>query len=76
MCRQLEGGTIKLSISNHTLNKYDMLFRMYLDLLPLNLVYFVLENNKYFQSVGTMSISEEYFISLPWEVVPMVYIYL
>ena len=48
MCIQLEGGTIKLTIINHTLNKYDMLFHMYLDLLPLNLVYFVLENNKYF----------------------------
>jgi len=42
-----------MSIINHTLNKHDMLFSMYLDLLPLNLVYFVLENN-IFLAVGTM----------------------
>jgi len=32
-----------MAIINHTLNKYNMLFWIYLDLLPLNLVYFVLE---------------------------------
>jgi len=34
----------KMSMIDHTLNKYDILFRAYLDLLPLNLVYFVLGN--------------------------------
>ena len=33
-----------MSIIDHTLNKYDILFRTCLDILPLNLVYFVLEN--------------------------------
>ena len=37
--------TIKRSIIDHTLNKYDMLFHAYLDLLPLSHVYFVMENN-------------------------------
>jgi len=32
-----------MSIVNHAFNKYDVIFRMYLNLLPLNLVYFVLE---------------------------------
>ena len=32
-----------MSIINHTLNKYGMLFCTYLDLLTLNLVYFVPE---------------------------------
>ena len=36
-----------MSIINHTLNKYGMLFHTYLDLLPLNLVYFVLENGNF-----------------------------
>ena len=47
LIRQLEGLKRKLchqmSIIDHALNKYDMLFCTYLDLLPLNLVYFVLE---------------------------------
>ena len=43
-----------MSIIDHTLNKYDKLFRKYLDLLPLNLVYFVLENY-IFLAVGTMT---------------------
>ena len=33
-----------MSMIDRTLNKYDMVFRTYLDLLPLNLVYCVLEN--------------------------------
>ena len=33
-----------MSVINHTLNKYDMLFRTYLDLLPLYIVCFVLAN--------------------------------
>ena len=33
-----------MSIIEHTLNKYDILFHKYLYLLPLNLVYFALEN--------------------------------
>ena len=41
-----------MSIIGHTLMKY-MLFRTYLDLLPLNLVYFVLETNISL-AVGTM----------------------
>jgi len=49
--RQLEGARrslyIKMSIIDHTLNKYDMIFHAYLDLLPLNLVYFVLENDNF-----------------------------
>ena len=40
------GYTIKLSINHYTLIKY-MLFHTYLDLLPLNLVYFVLENDNF-----------------------------
>jgi len=49
-----------MSIIDHTLNTYDMLFHTYLDLLPLNLVYFVLENdhfaleNNISLAVGTM----------------------
>ena len=48
-----------MSIIDHTLNKY-MLFHTYLDLLPLNLVYFVLENadfvpeNNIYLAVGAM----------------------
>ena len=44
----------------HKLNKYIMLFHTYLDSLPLNLVYFVLENvnfvleNNISLAVGTM----------------------
>ena len=33
-----------MSIIDHILNKYDLLFHKYFNLLPLNLVYFVLEN--------------------------------
>ena len=40
------GCAIKMSIIDHTLNKYDILFHTYLDLLPLNLVYFIMENGK------------------------------
>ena len=36
-----------MSINDHTLNNYDMLFGTYLDLLPLHLVYFVLENGNF-----------------------------
>ena len=36
-----------MSLINHTLNKYDMLFHTYLDLLLLNLIYFVLENGNF-----------------------------
>ena len=36
-----------MSIIEHTLNKHDMLFGTYLDLLPLNLVYFVLKNGDF-----------------------------
>jgi len=49
-----------MSIIDHTLIKYDMCFRTYLDLLPLNLVYFVPENgnfvleNNISLAVGTM----------------------
>jgi len=39
--------TLKMSTIEHTLNNYDLLFRSYLDLLPLNLVFFVLENGNY-----------------------------
>ena len=43
-----EGGcTIKISIIGHRFYKYDMLFHTYLDLLPLNIVYYVLENVNY-----------------------------
>ena len=51
-----------MSIIDHRLNKYDILFRTYFDLLPLNLVYFVLENGNYVQEnkislgVGTTSV--------------------
>ena len=51
---------MKTSITDHTLDKYDMLFGTYIDLLPLNLVYVVLENgnfvleNNIFLAVGTM----------------------
>jgi len=34
---------LKMLIIDHTLNKYDLLFCTYLDLLPLNLAFFVLE---------------------------------
>ena len=37
----------KMSITDHGLNKYDMLFRTYLDLLPVNLVYLILENGNF-----------------------------
>jgi len=43
----VRGCTIKMSIIDRTLNKYDMLFCIYLDLLPLNPVYFVLENGNF-----------------------------
>ena len=36
-----------MSIIDHTLNKYDMVFCTYLDLLPVNLVYLVLENGNF-----------------------------
>ena len=36
-----------MSIIDHTLNKYDMLFCTYLDLLPLNLVYLGQENSNF-----------------------------
>ena len=36
-----------MSMIDHTLIKYYMPFRTYLDLLPLNLVFFVLENGKF-----------------------------
>jgi len=48
------GCTIKMSIIDHTLIKY-MLFHTYLDLLPLNFVYLVLENNISL-AVGTMTV--------------------
>ena len=49
-----------MSIIDHTLNEYDMLFRTYLNILPLNLVYFVLENVNYVleNEVGTMTAVE------------------
>ena len=43
-----------MSIMDYTLNKYDMLFHRYLDLLPLNLVYFVLENDNISPPVESM----------------------
>jgi len=42
-----------MSIIDHTLNKFDMFFCTYIDLLPSNLVNFVLENNIAL-AVGTM----------------------
>jgi len=36
-----------MSIIDHTLNKYDIVIRTYLDLSPLNVVCFVLENDNF-----------------------------
>jgi len=50
-----------MSIINHTLIKY-MLFHTYLDLLPLNLVYVVLENDNFVLENGNFAL--ENYISL------------
>ena len=47
-----------MSIIDHTLNKYDIRFRVYLDLVPLSLVYFVMENVKYILE-NTISVAVE-----------------
>ena len=38
-----------MSIIDHTLNRYYTLFHTYFNLLPLNLVYFVLENENFLE---------------------------
>ena len=48
-----------MSIINHTLNKYDMLFHTNLDLLPSNLVYFVLGN-------GNLFLEMSWNVIFPW----------
>jgi len=54
---------------DHTLIKY-MLFCTYLDLLPLNLIYFVLENCNYILennislAVGTMKMKTERILTM------------
>ena len=47
-----------MSMIDHSLIKY-MLFRTYLDLLPLNLVYIVLEN-------GNFVLETSWKIIFPW----------
>ena len=57
-----------MSIINPPLNKYDMFFCIYLDLPPLNLAYFVLENGNYVLenyislAVGTMDKTHGVFL--------------
>ena len=50
---------MKMSITDHPLNKYYMPFHTYHDLLPLNLVHFVLEN-------GSFVLERSCKIIFPW----------
>jgi len=57
-----------MSLINHTLIKY-MLFHTYLDLLPLNILYFVLENGNFvLRSPGNVLVNN---ISLAVETMPV-----
>ena len=67
----------KISIIDHTLNKYDMVFLKYLDLLPLYLVYFVLENGNYVMENNiflVVIITELFSLMLFWVLTLDIYI--